>query len=95
MLEALDGHQNAALVWFCFHLEDRTSCIGMGDFKSSLMTLDCVVPQGSILGLLLFSLYLLPVGCILKRKTKHNRGYPTPALQIYIPYIASSLYWTG
>lgn len=56
------------------------------DLSSSQVPLSCGVPQGSILGLTLFSLYLLPLDSII---AKHNLSFHSYAElgQIYLPII--------
>lgn len=66
-LEQWVGIRGIALEWFRLYLTDRTFFVGLGDSVSSSAPLLCGVPQGSVLGPLLFSLYLLPLGSILRK----------------------------
>ncbi len=66
-LEKLVGIQGVALQWLASYLKDRTFSVNIGKFSSSSAPLSCGVPQGSILGPLLFSLYMLPLGAIFKK----------------------------
>jgi len=48
-----------ALKWFQSYFSERCFSIKMGDSTSSTVSLNCGVPQGSILGPILFALYRL------------------------------------
>jgi len=54
-LECWVGVQGTILPWFASYLKDRTVAVNLGDFSSILAPLVCGVPQGLILGPLLFS----------------------------------------
>ena len=63
------GISNLALSWFESYLSGRTQTVSVNGILSSPSSLDCGVPQGSVLGPVLFTLYTTPLADIIK---KHN-----------------------
>ena len=56
------GICDLALDWFCSYLSDRRQYVRIQDVTSDVHSLPCGVPQGSVLGPLLYSLYTSPLG---------------------------------
>ena len=61
------GIAGLALQWFRSYLNDRTQRIVVGTESSSEFSLECGVPQGSVLGPILFSLYTAQLGRIIEK----------------------------
>ncbi len=78
------GVQGLALKWLSSYLKDRTFSVSLGDSSSSTAPLVCGVPQGSILGPILFTLYLLPLGFSFEKFGIHYHLYADDS-QIYLP----------
>jgi hypothetical protein len=52
------GFSNESVLWFRSYLANRTFCVAIGKIISKPGSINCGVPQGSILGPLLFLLYV-------------------------------------
>ena len=57
----------SVLNWFKYYLSDRTEYVSLGREKSQTHSVTCGVPQGSVLGPTLFTLYMLPLGHIISQ----------------------------
>ena len=68
-LEHLVGIKGAALKLFESYLSNRFQFVNANDTSSSREKVKYGVPQGSVLGPILFTLYMLPLGKIIR---KHN-----------------------
>ena len=68
-LSARFGFARAALKWFGSHLQDRFQSVKIGFSLSNFFKLTIGVPQGSVLGPLLFSLYTRPLGQVIRKYT--------------------------
>ena len=77
------GLSGTVLNWFISYLEDRDFFESLGNYESVRTKITCGVPQGSILGPLLFKIYMLPLAQIMEH---HNISYHTYAddTQLYI-----------
>ena len=61
------GLSDTTLAWFTSYLSDRTEYVSLGDAKSYTHSVTCGVPQGSVLGPTLFTLYMLPLSRVISR----------------------------
>ena len=74
-----------ALKWFESYLTDRSQTVKVKNVTSKKMTLSCGVPQGSVLGPLLFLVYTLPLGDIMRKKGLQFHIYADDT-QIYMSF---------
>jgi len=79
------GVDGIALDWFSSYLSSRTQCISINGSKSSPKDLSCGVPQGSVLGPLLFCAYLSELGHIIRHYGMSFHTYADDT-QIYISF---------
>ena len=77
------GFGGVVLKWFRSYLCDRTQSVVVGDYTSECLPLSFGVPQGSVLGPILYTLYTTPLANIIKN---HNLNYHMYAddTQLYI-----------
>ena len=78
---AILGFSHNSLVWFKSYLLGRKQCVSVGDKKSTWKNVMHGVPQGSILGPLLFTLYANDLSSIIKFSSFHTYA---DDLQIYL-----------
>ena len=74
-LECEMGIAGTALQWFKSYLADRSQTVQIGKDHSAATELKCGVPQGSVLGPVLFSLYTKPLGCIIENHKIQRHFY--------------------
>jgi hypothetical protein len=79
------GVQDTALSWFSSYLSDRKFTVSAGNKTSPSTLLSCGVPQGSVLGPLLFSLYTTPLSSLLAVTAVSHHLYADDT-QLYISF---------
>ena len=79
------GVTGGPLEWFKSYLENRKFVVRVGDIKSSTAQFDCGVPQGSVLGPILFSIYVAPLADIAKQHGISAHFYADDT-QLYVPF---------
>ena len=77
------GVSGIVLEWFKSYLSDHFQCIKIGSILSGAKKLLCGVPQGSVLGPILFSLYTTPLSKVI-------RYHPSIGFHFYADDICSS-----
>ena len=68
--------RGSALHWLKSYLSERTQCVTINGIISTAVNLGISVPQGSVLGPLLFLIYILPLQAIIKKhEVVRHHGY--------------------
>ena len=83
-LEHRFGITGTVLNWFKSYLSNRTQCVSIKSLPNSKpVNLDCGVPQGSVLGPILFTLYTTPLEDIFKSNDIDSMFYADDT-QLYV-----------
>ena len=61
--------------WLSSYLTDRSFSVNLGPFTSSSHSIHCGVPQGSVLGPILFSLYISPIASLTSSHSVSQQQY--------------------
>ena len=79
------GIRGRALDWFVSYLSDRKQYVKVNNTSSNSLCLTQGVPQGSVLGPILYSLYTSPLGDIAKQHQMNYHFYADDS-QLYISF---------
>ena len=88
-LQSTFGFDGTVLQWLTSYLSHRQQFIRVGNRKSTSAACNFGVPQGSVLGPLLFSLYISPIGNIIAQHDVRHAQYADDT-QLYIPLTDNS-----
>nr|CAI5854689.1 unnamed protein product [Callosobruchus analis] len=77
------GFSESSVIWFSDYLSNRTQCVKVDGSVSALRDVSKGVPQGSILGPVLFTLYVSDLNEVVKHCKMHSYADDT---QLYLSY---------
>ena len=84
------GVQGLAWDWFANYFRDRSQSVAVENICSSVLQIDCGVPQGSVLGPLLFTTYLIGLGSVIESHGVKYKAYADD-IQLYMTTATTDL----
>lgn len=91
-LKGLFGITGVVLKWFMLHLCERSFTVCMYQVLSETSVLPCGVPQWFVSGWILFLLYIIPLGQIIRRCSDSSYHLCADDIQLYCSFKASKFY---
>ena len=85
------GLSGSVLHWFSSYLSGRSFSVSANQIRSESAELLCGVPQGSVLGPVLFLLYLIPLGKIIQRFSDVSYHMFADDIQLYCSFKPTEL----
>ena len=82
------GRHGTSLDWFSSYLTSRSQAVFIQNSTPSFSNLSCGVPQGSVLGSLLFALYTTALGSVISKNSIKYHIYADDT-QLYISFTPS------
>ena len=89
-LSSAFGIKDTALNWFKSYLDNRTQKVKINTFYSNEIPVKFGVPQGSVLGPLLFTLYIYPISSVIDKNMFSYHQYADDT-QLYTSFKPNSL----
>ncbi len=80
------GISGSALDWFTSYLSVQSFSVSVDPYSSASAALSCGVPQGSVLGTVLFALYVLLLGIIINKFKGISYHCYVDDIQLYISF---------